>query len=112
MLNINGKKFRGVSNTPNGEVSGDTIFVYSQDGDNISAKYCGGNIKIGHLLGKIEESGKLNFNYHHISVNNELHAGKCHSTPEVLSDGRIRFYEEWKWYSDDQSEGNSIIEEI
>lgn len=112
MINVDGKNFRGVSNTPNGEVSSKTIFCYSQQKEVISATYSGGLIKIGHIIGKINNTGKLFFHYHHISVDNILHAGKCISTPEILPDGKIRFHEKWKWFTGDQSEGNSIIEEI
>lgn len=38
--------------------------------------------------------------------------GVCKSIPEILSNGKIRLYEKWKWTSGDKSEGKSIIEEI
>jgi hypothetical protein len=37
--------------------------------------------------------------------------GICHSKPEILSNGKIRLYEEWKWTSGDKSGGKSILEE-
>ncbi len=30
-INLNNKKFKSESNTSNGEISGDTIFIYGQD---------------------------------------------------------------------------------
>jgi hypothetical protein len=38
--------------------------------------------------------------------------GECRSTPEVLSDGRVRSHEEWRWTSGDFSSGRSVVEEI
>ncbi len=49
--------------------------------------------------------------YHQININNELMTGICVSTPEKLSNGKIRLHEKWKWTSGDQSEGESILEE-
>ena len=38
--------------------------------------------------------------------------GAFQATPEVLPDGRLRLYEEWKWTNGDLSSGTSIVEEI
>ena len=43
---------------------------------------------------------------------NEIRGGKCVSTPEILPDGRIRLYENWKWLDAEATEGSSIIEEV
>lgn len=34
------------------------------------------------------------------------------STPEILSNGKIRLLEQWQWTNGDNSTGKSIIEEI
>ncbi len=49
--------------------------------------------------------------YQHLNQKGELMTGKCFSTPETLSDGRIRLREKWQWTSGDFSEGESIVEE-
>jgi hypothetical protein len=41
-MNYNGKIFRPVANTDNGETSGDTVFVYKQNGPLLTAEYWGG----------------------------------------------------------------------
>ena len=38
--------------------------------------------------------------------------GKCLSTPELLSDGRLKFKEAWQWLSGDMSSGYSEIVEV
>jgi hypothetical protein len=45
-------------------------------------------------------------------VRGEFMAGECHSTPEVLPDGRIRLHERWQWTTGDRSRGESVIEEV
>ncbi len=112
MIDINRKKFYSINNSNNGEVSCDTIFNYYQKENIVWAEYSGGTIIKGNIIGLITQEGMLDLKYHHINTRFELMTGKCKSIPEILPDGRIRFYEEWKWTSGDYSAGKSIIEEI
>lgn len=111
-MNYNGKKFRVISNSDNGESSKKTIFEYKQTDNILTAEYSEGKIKYGHIIGIVGENGNIEMRYHHINLNNEFMTGVCRSTPEILSNGKIRLYEKWKWTSGDESEGKSIIEEI
>jgi hypothetical protein len=112
VIDFNGRSFVSIENTDNGEVSSKTIFEYKQEGDIISATYSGGEIVKGTLIGVIRDDGCLEFRYNHVNHKNEIRGGKCISTPEILPDGRIRLYENWKWLDSETTEGNSIIEEI
>ncbi|HAD13533.1 MAG TPA: n-acetylglutamate synthase, partial [Saprospirales bacterium] len=56
--------------------------------------------------------GHIHMHYHQVNDRHEIMTGVCHSIPEVLSDGRIRLHETWKWTSGDCSEGKSVIEEV
>lgn len=98
-------------NIYNGEVSGSTRFYYHQNGNIVWAEYSGGSIVRGNLIATMDESGNLDMRYHHVKNDNKIMTGVCSSTPEVLPDGRIRYYEKWKWTSGDESTGESIIEE-
>lgn len=111
-IDYDGRSFRAVANTANGETSGETVFRYRQRGSILSATYSGGRIVTGHLLGLVAEDGSLDFGYHQINDRNELMTGVCRSIPEVLPDGRIRLHETWSWTSGDHSSGTSIVEEI
>jgi len=111
-FNLEGKKFSSFSNTDNGEVGEDTLFHYHQKNNVVWAEYEGGSIIKGHLIAKIIDGGKLDMRYHHINFNGELMIGTCISTPELLSDGRLKFKEAWQWLSGDQSSGYSEIIEI
>ncbi len=112
IMNFDGKVFRSVSNTENGEVSGETLFRYRQNGPVISADYSGGAILSGHLIALADVAGVLDMRYHHINQNGEIHTGICRSVPEILPDGRVRLHETWRWTSGDGSSGSSVVEEV
>lgn len=111
-MNYHNKKFRPVSNTPNGETSEETIFHYQQEGNILTCSYSGGQIKIGQLIGLVDSQGSIDMRYHQINNKGELMTGICQSKPEILSDGRIRLHESWQWTSGDRSKGSSVLEEI
>lgn len=111
MINLNNKIFFSAENTNNGEVTTQTQFNYHQEDNIVWAKYSGGSIVKGHLIATMDEAGNLDMRYHHVNEKNKLMTGICSSRPEILPDGRIRFYEKWKWTSGDYSQGESIIEE-
>ncbi len=112
MINYHNKKFKPVTNTSNGETSSETIFHYEQDGEIVTAVYAGGVIKKGQLIGLVDDRGNLNCRYQQVNTNGEIMTGTCSSTPEIMSNGKLRLYEKWKWTSGDLTEGASVIEEI
>ena len=111
-INYHGRKFAGVENTANGQVDGDTLFEYQQRGQTLTAKYAGGSIRQGFMLGKVFEDGSIEFAYHHLDTDDVLKNGFCQSKPEWLPDGRIRLYETWHWTHGGDGNGSSIVEEI
>ena len=111
-IDYNGKSFRPSSNTENAETSNQTIFHYKQVGNILTSEYSGGRIKLGHLIGLVDQDGNIEMRYHQVNQENELRTGICNSTPEILSNGKIRLHERWKWTSGENSEGKSIIEEL
>lgn len=111
-MNYDGKSFRPISNTENGETSGETLFHYKQEGKILSCDYSGGKIIKGHLIGIVNDAGEIDMRYHQINSQGELMTGVCTSVPELLENGKIRLHETWQWTSGDRSKGNSILEEI
>lgn len=111
-INYDNKKFRSVENSATGEVGAETVFHYQQSGNIVWAEYSGGAIAKGHLIAKCYAEGSLEMRYHHINTSGELMTGICRSTPEILSDGRIRLNETWQWTCGDGSSGTSVIEEV
>jgi hypothetical protein len=110
--NLEGKVFRSVANTKNGDVGAGTVFHYRQSGDIVTADYSGGGIVVGHLIATVLAGGELDMRYHHLNDKGQFMLGTCLSTPEQLPDGRLRFKEKWQWLSGDMSSGSSEIEEI
>jgi len=109
-LNLNGKTFKSLSNSNNGEVSSSTLFEYRQNGDVIWATYQGGEVLFGTLSGRIEQQC-LTFTYQHQNNNGDFKTGKCKSIIE-MKDGKLILKEKWEWSCDDYSKGESILEEI
>jgi hypothetical protein len=111
MIDYNGKIFRPISNSENGETSNETVFKYNQIGNILTSEYSGGKIKKGHLIGIVDENGAIDMRYHQVNNKNELMTGICKSRPEILDNGKVRLHESWEWTSGDKSKGQSIIEE-
>ena len=101
-----------MKNSAGGEVSGETVFYYHQKDDLVWAEYAGGEIVFGNLIARADEKGNLEMTYQHLNKAGELMTGKCNSTPELLSDGRIRLFAKRRWTCGDFSAGESVIEEI
>ena len=112
MINYHNKTFRPIRNSENGETSGETIFLYRQEGNILMAAYSGGKIIKGQLIGVVDQDGNIDMRYHQVNTLGELMTGICKSTPEVLPNGKIRLHESWEWTSGDKSKGHSIIEEL
>jgi hypothetical protein len=112
MISYNGRKFRSVTNTENGEVSGETEFQYRQSGNIVTGIYHGGGILLGHLLATSNDAGELDMRYHHVNEAGLLMTGTCRTRPELLPDGRLRLHERWQWTSGDGTSGESVLEEV
>ena len=111
-INYDGRQFRALSNTDNGDTSAATIFTYRHADDVVWATYSGGAVKFGTLVASVAADGSLDMRYQHLDDAGTFKTGKCRSRLEVLSDGRYRLHEEWQWTSPDTSCGRSVIEEI
>lgn len=111
-VDYDGRRFRAVATTGNGQVGGATLFRYRQNGKLVTADYDGGEIVAGHLIATVDAQGGLDMRYHHLSRDGALMTGECRSRLEILPDGRYRLHETWRWTSGDGSEGTSIVEEV
>ena len=107
-----GRLFRTVKNSAGGQVNGDTIFQYQQHHDRLTVTYSGGPVEYGHMLGWIGPGGHIDFVYHHMTRDGEIHSGKGRSRPETLSNGKLRLHEVWEWTCGKDGKGTSIVEEM
>jgi len=113
-VDYDGRSFRSLSNSENGEVTEETVFRYRQRGRMVWAEYEGGPVLRGFLIGTVADDGSLDFGYQHLNHGLELRTGLCHSTPEPIfgPGGKLRIREEWRWTNGDCSSGVSVIEEL
>lgn len=107
-----GRLFRVVSVTGQSDTNSETIFQYSQKGDVVTAEYSGGDIRYGHLIGKLETDGNFASSYHHVTDDGVLMTGTCYTRHEMIAGDKMRLHEKWQWTSGDKSSGTSVLEEI
>ena len=106
---LDGRRFRSVRNE-GGEVDAGTTFEYHEEGDLVWARYDGGAIRLGFLVG-LREGDSLVARYAQVTTDGETATGRTESRVEVLGDGRLRLREDWSWDSRPGS-GTSVVEEI
>lgn len=107
---MDGRLLRATANDAGGTVSDATTFRFEQDGDLIQARYEGGKIRRGFLVG-LSDGEALDFRYTHLTVDGETATGHSIDEIERLPDGRVRLHEEWTWDSKEGS-GTSVLEEV
>jgi hypothetical protein len=108
-IDYDGRRF-----SPSDGVAGEhsRVAVYRQDGDLLWGEFSGGQVRRGALTGSCGSDGTLDFAYCMVFEGGEIVSGRCHSTPTVLADGRIRLHEEWERYGAGGGRGVSSIEEL
>jgi protein tyrosine phosphatase (PTP) superfamily phosphohydrolase (DUF442 family) len=108
---LEGRVFRLVSNTPNGEVADATRFRYHEEAGRIWAEYQGGGVRAGRLSGRRISETQLEFGYRHVNDAGEERTGECRSTIRLAADNLLHIREKWQWTNGDCSEGESEIVE-
>ena len=101
---------RVASKDAGGVVSGDTEFKFEHEGSVVSARYRGGEIIDGYLIGHLD-GASLHFRYVQADVHRNLDAGVSHGTLERLSDGRLLLTENYTWLTR-PGRGVNIFEEV
>ena len=109
---LDGRSFRDVSPAPAGDVGGETVFAYHEDvNGTVWARYGGGAVRLGFLVGTRDQDDGLDFRYAHVTDDGDTATGHCTSRIEQLTDGRLRLHETWAWDSREGS-GTSVVEEV
>lgn len=101
-----------VANTANGDVNGATRFYYQQKGKVITAKYEGGIVQVGSIVGQMIGHNEFEICYQHLTLNGELKTGQCKTKIELLDNDVIKLIEEWQWLNGDLSTGHSELIEV
>jgi hypothetical protein len=111
VLDYDGRTFHSSAHETAGGDGQGPVGHYRQSGNLVWARFAGGAVVSGTLVGTCASDGTLDLAYCQVLENGEVVAGRCTSTPEVLHDGRIRLREDWRRFDDPGSEGVSYIEE-
>ncbi len=56
-ISLDGVRMRVVATAEAGEVNTETLFEFAQDGSVVSARYAGGKVRLGYLVGMISAEG-------------------------------------------------------
>lgn len=112
MFNLDGRLFKPVNNSDGGRVDGNTLFHFSQSGQNITAHYNGPDVFDGHIIGQLHSESKMKLLYHARVATGELEAGEA--TVEILrdEDGKLRFAMNWTWLNGSKKSGTSNYIEV
>jgi hypothetical protein len=106
---LDGRVFRGAEMSEAGEASVATLFEYHEGDGVIWARYEGGAVRLGFLVGT-RDGDRLEFRYSQLNGNGETSNGRCSTRISVLQDGRLRLVEDWAWESKPGA-GTSAVEE-
>jgi hypothetical protein len=107
---LEGRRFRGAEMSGEGEVGAGTLFEYHERDGVIWARYEGGAVRLGFLVGT-RDADRLEFRYSQVNESGATSSGRCSTTISLLPDGRLRLDERWAWESR-PGEGTSAIEEV
>jgi hypothetical protein len=93
-----------------GVVSAETAFTFEQTANVVSARYRGGEVVDGYLIGHLSGE-RLHFRYVQADKNGALDAGVSDCDLERLADGRLRLVEHFQWITR-EGRGTNVFEEI
>ncbi|MFJ2114194.1 MULTISPECIES: hypothetical protein [unclassified Streptomyces] len=107
---LDGLVLSPVADQAPGQVGTGTRFVYHERDGVIRARYEGGDVVRGHLVGT-RAGDRLDFRYVQLKQDGTTSSGHCLSTVSELPDGRVRLTESWRWESQEGS-GTSVVEQL
>lgn len=110
LASLDGRKFAVAEMGAEGEAGSDTVFEYHEEDSVIWARYAGGAVRLGFLVGR-RDGDRLEFRYSQLNISGETSSGRCTSTISALADGRLRLTDNWAWESK-AGAGTSVHEEI
>jgi hypothetical protein len=93
-----------------GVVGADTLLHFTQKGSRVLARYRGGSIKRGCLVGEIE-ADILSFRYTQVEASGEIHGGSSVCDIMKLADGHIRIIEHFRWRTRPGS-GDNVFDQV
>ena len=107
---LDGVEMRPVDDLSQGLITSSTLFTFAESRSIVSAKYAGGRILLGYLIGKRTSSG-IEFSYVQTDETGRIDTGQSRCDLAVLPDGRVRLVEHFQWASR-EGEGVNVLEEV
>ncbi len=100
------------TNSKNGRVKSDAVFIYAQIGNDFTAEYTGAGFIDGHIIGTFTSPDTADLIYHCRADNGHLEAGTAAAKLTINADGLIGIFMDWQWLNGDKSAGQSHYMEI
>jgi len=109
VINLEGVRMYVSATAVGGVVDANTRLDFIQKGQRVAARYSGGSVKRGWLVGQLSGS-ELVFRYAQSEAAGGIHAGHSVCTVERLNSGRLRIIERFTWTSRPGS-GTNVFDE-
>jgi hypothetical protein len=109
MISLNGVQMYVSSTDQSGVVDADTTLHFTQKGSAVFARYSGGNVARGCLVGALVGS-ELTFRYAQRETSGDIHGGRSQCDVLRLPDGRVCIVEHFTW-STRVGSGTNVFQE-
>jgi hypothetical protein len=106
---LDGIEMRPVDALSEGRITCATLFSFNEADGVVSARYSGGPIVLGYLIGKRTPAG-VEFSYVQADVSGGIDIGRSSCDLNVLPDGRLQLVEHFRWESREGA-GVNVMEE-
>jgi len=106
--NLDGKRMNVVKTADNGVVNHETEFLFNQTESVVNAKYAGGLVKRGFLVGKIKQN-QLQFKYAQEHEDGNIAGGESLCDISIEKNGKIILVENFDW---EQGRGRNVFQEL
>ena len=110
MINLDGLTMFVSTTATAGVVAADTRLHFVQRGERVFARYAGGRVARGCLVGRYTQR-TLRFRYVQLEDGLAIHAGTSECDVEQLPDGRVRIIEHFAW-STRTGSGINVFDEL
>ncbi len=109
-MNLDGLEMYVSATADNGVVGSSTRLHFTQKGDRVLARYSGGNVARGCLVGRLAGS-ELVFRYAQREASGAIHGGRSVCDVQRLPGGRTRIVEHFTWTTREGS-GTNVFDEV
>ena len=110
-MNLDGMTMFASSTAAVGVVDAATRVHFRERGERVYARYAGGSVVRGWLVGRWRAGNMLTFRYAQRERGGSIHGGHSSCAVEQLPDGRLRLIEHFTW-STRSGSGVNVFDEL